>query len=1050
MSLVSSLYFRFVIWMPEYDIKRLFPAEFDVRQAGMTAATYPADKQAPPHASITRVLLFVVRIVYSGEALWARIFLGVVVLMSQTCCGALAAPPAGFTWKLWQTQDGLPEQTVQAFAQTPDHYLWIGTTGGLLRFDGARFTVFNHDNTPELKENSIFALLVSRDGSLWIGTEGGGLTRYSQDHFRAYGTQDGLSDGFVRALFEDHSGVIWVGTDNGLLKFAGNRLQRIDGMDGRPSIAVHAISEDSGGGLWVGGSRLLRLSQGTMREYKLEGGSSQNRVKSILETSDHTVWVGTVSGLHRLRPGKDSFERVEDVKGTVRTLRQTTDGVLWMGMIGQGIRSLNGSESTTMKAPDALPSNTVLNIFEDDERNIWIGTQAGLLRLTHTPVRIVPLPQAADSDFGTIFADRDGTLWVVSTEVFRMRNGIIEPYTFPGLGRVQVRNLFRDRAGSLWIGTDGDGVIRMDGKGIMRLSTKTGLVNNFVRAILESRDGSMWIATDEGLSHWSEHGITNYQMRDGLAYFSTRALLEDRNGDLWIGTDRGLSHLHSGAFIHDRATESLSQKKVWAAHEDSDGGIWFGTRNDGLYRWRQGRLSQYSTKEGLASNSIYQIVEDNKADFWISGPNGISLLSRRELDEAADQPARHLALTLYSISNEVETTQIYGGRQPSGCLDAQGDVWFPSNRGPMHILRKTIQPSYLPPVVVNDVLIDGRQIPIDHSIVMEPGNGRLEVVYSPILLRSQDGVRFRYWLEGFDPEWIDASTRRVASYTNLPAGTFTFHVAAFEVNNPQAISESSFTITQKPHFYRTNWFLAGCILLLGTLILSIYRFRLWQIKMRFEAVIEERSRLAREMHDTVIQGCASISALLEALASMNLGGGQTVHDLLEHARTQVRSTVDEARQAVWNLRQKNPAQNSLGPAVSRMAGQIASESGIPVECVITGKPFVLNQFATHELMMMAREALYNAVLHGKPSRIEIGLSFAQKDVTLEVRDNGRGFDPAAIRSNQGCHYGLIGMRERVQSVGGRFQLESEIGRGTEIRIKIPRKVFAPQSVMLGA
>ncbi len=987
-----------------------------------------------------------------GGARAERWLPGLCSLIVAACMAysAYASAPSGFTTKVWQTQDGLPEQTVQAFAQTPDHYLWIGTTGGLLRFDGVHLTVFDDENTPALTGNSVFSLMVSSDGSLWIGTEGGGLLRYAGGRFHAYGIKDGLSDGFVRALLQDRQGTIWVGTDNGLLRFAAGRFERIDGVNGTPAIAVHAIAQDHSGGLWVGGSRLLRFSGDSAHEYHLGGSASQNRVKSILETSDHTVWVGTVSGLYRLRAGRKAFERVPGIQGTVRVLRQTTDGALWIGMIGEGIRTIRGAESVAMSAPDALPSNTVLNIFEDDERNIWIGTQAGMVRLTSTPTRIFPLPKDVDSDFGTIFADRDGTLWVVSMDVFRMRDGVIRPYTFPGLGRVPVRNVFRDRAGALWIGTDGEGIIRMDKGKNLWMTSKNGLVNNFIRAILQSRDGSMWIATDEGVSHWTSHGFINYRMLDGLSYFSTRALLEDRNGDLWIGTDRGLNRLHNGVFVHDAATEGLSQKKVWAIHEDKDGGIWFGTRDDGLYRWKQGKLTHYTTDQGLASNSIYQILEDARGGFWISGPNGISLLNRHELDAAADHPSQHLALTFYGISNEVNAAQIYGGRQPSGCLDAQGEVWFPTNRGPLHILKVSAQSLPLPPVVIHDVLVNGRPVPVNSPVVIKPGNSRLEIAYAPILLRSQDGVRFRYQLQGFDANWIDAGTRRVVSYTNLPAGKYTFRVAAFEVNNPKAISQAALAIVQQPHFYRTPWFIVSCVLLLAAIVLGIYRFRLWQIKMRFEAVLDERGRLAREMHDTVIQGCVSVSALMEALSSVNQGGDPLTQNLVEHARTQLRSTIDEAREAVWDLRCDKAAENSFGPALQRMAEQIVMESGIPISCELTGKPFVLNQFATHELLMMAREAVYNAVLHAKPGRIEVHACFSRNGLTLEVRDDGSGFDPAAIRAHKDHHYGLVGMRERVQSVGGRFLLRSAAGKGTEIQIQIPRKVSIARNVMQSA
>lgn len=970
--------------------------------------------------------------------------------LALACSAAFAAAPTGFTRKVWQTQDGLPEQTVQAFAQTPDHYLWIGTTGGLLRFDGAHLKVYDDENTPALTENSVFSLMVSRDGSLWIGTEGGGLVRYAGGQFHAYGARDGLSDGFVRALVEDREGTIWVGTDNGLLRLRTGRFERVDGVHATPVIAVHAMAEDQQGRLWVGGSRLLCLDHGSVREYHLPGVSSQNRVKSILATADGSIWVGTVDGLHRLRPGATAFERVPGIQGTVRVLRQTSDRMLWIGMIGGGIRSIKGYDSVTMTAADTLPSNTVLNIFEDDERNIWIGTQAGMVRLTRTPVRIELLPKTVDSDFGTIYADHDGTIWVISSNVFRMRDGVIRPYKFAGLGDVSVRNVLRDRSGALWIGTDGDGIIRMSGNKTLWMTTKDGLTNNFIRAMLQSRDGSMWIATDEGLNHWTERGFTNYRMRDGLSYFSTRALLEDRNGDLWVGTDRGLNRIHHGAFAHDAATDGLSQRKVWSIHEDADGGLWFGTRNDGLYRWKQGKLSHITTDQGLASNSIYQLIEDAKGGFWISGPNGISLLNRRQLDAVADRPGGRVSVTFYGISNEVGAAQIYGGRQPSGCLDARGNVWFPTNRGPVHILSDTVAHRAPPPVEISDVLVNGRPVAADRPVVLNPGNSRLEVAFAPILLRSQAEVRFRYRLNGFDSNWIDSAARRVATYTNLPPGSYTFQVAAFEGDNSLGMSEASLAIVQKPLFYRTGWFIAMCVLLLTAFILGIYRFRLWQIKMQFEAVLDERGRLAREMHDTVIQGCASVSALIEALSSLLKREDQLTQNLIEHARKQLRTTIDEAREAVWNLRRSKAAASAFATALQGMAEQIAGEFGIPVTCELTGKPFVLNQFATHELLMMVREALHNAALHAKPGKIEIRAAFARNDLTLEVRDDGVGFDPNALGSHQDHHYGLVGMRERVQSVGGRLELESAAGKGTEVKIHIPRKFSVAQSPMLSA
>lgn len=982
----------------------------------------------------------------SAAAISIRV-LCVLLLLFFSALPVFSSAPDGYTRKVWQAQDGLPEQTVQAFAQTPDHYLWIGTTGGLLRTDGSHLTLFDNENTPAITENSIFSLLVTRDGALWIGTEGGGLLRYQYGRFRAFGAADGLSDNFIRALFQDRDGTLWVGTDNGLMRLAGKRFQRVDGASGIPALAVHAITQDRSGALWVGGSDLISIDHGLIHRYALQGGISQNRVKSILVAADGSVWVGTVLGLHRMLVGSGSFQRIPGVHATVRVLRQSSDGAIWIGMIGDGLRVLRGDQSAAMTASDTLPSNTVLNLFEDDERNIWIGTQAGMVRLTHTPVRIVPLPQPVDADFGTISPDTDGALWIVSTNVFRMQGGLIRPVHFPGLGQLQVRNLMRSRSGALWIGTDGDGIVRLDQGKTLWYTTRDGLVNNFIRAMLEARDGTLWIATDEGLSHLTPRGFTSYRMRDGLSYFSTRALLQDRSGDIWIGTDRGLNRIHQGHLVHDPATEALSQKKVWTIHEDVDGGLWFGTRNDGLFRWKSGLLTHYTTDQGLASNSIYQILEDAHNGFWISGPNGISLLNRQELDAAADHPTHHLSLSFFGISNDVDAAQIYGGRQPSGCLDSRGEAWFLTDRGPLHILPSPADSHATIPILIHDVQVNGRSVPAGRRITIQPGNSRLEIAWSPLLLRSQDGLRFRYRLAGFDARWVEAGTRRTASYTSLPPGKYTFQVQTFEVNHPSVVSSASLSILQRPLFYRTPWFILTSALFLILLAVAIYSFRVWRIRMRFEAVLDERSRLAREMHDTVIQGCTSISALIEGISSLRSHDEAPERGLIEHARQQIRTTIDEAREAVWNLRRNRPAENSLDQTLRQMATHCSAEFDIPILFQARGRPFVLNQFATYELLMLAREAVHNAVLHGHPQSIEIGLSYARNHLVMEISDNGAGFDPDEVQAQPGHHYGIVGMRERIHSVGGKFSLSSTIGLGTRIWIEMPRRLTAPRNAM---
>jgi ligand-binding sensor domain-containing protein/signal transduction histidine kinase len=964
--------------------------------------------------------------------------LSVCLLASLLGCAALRADGLeGYTRHVWQAPDGLPEQTVQAFAQTPDGYLWIGTTGGLLRFDGVHFTVFDSQNTPTLHENSVFCLMVAHDGTLWIGTEGGGIASYSGGQFRTWVALEGQSNDFVRVMMQDQDGTIWAGTDRGLLRLNGGRFVQVDGTASIPPIFVHSIYRDRAGHLWVGGWRLMRIDGKTGTLYSLGTEASQNQVKSILQTSDGTLWVGTVTGLNRMLPGQGGFQRVEGITSTVRVLRQTPDGVLWIGTIGQGVFTFDRGKLVQSTAPAELPSNTVLNFFVDGEKNFWIGTQTGMVRLTRTQVTVVPLPHANDSDFETIYRDRDGSFWIGSTRLFHMREGALTEQELPGMRGNHVRNIFRDVSGELWAGTDGDGIYRIASGHTTRW---TNLSNNFIRAIAQESDRSMWIATDGGLNHLVgevEHPrVVRYGEKDGLAQLSTRSLLEDRRGDLWIGTDRGLSHMHGGAFLQDAATAAMAQMKVWAIHQDSDGGLWFGTRNNGLFRLRDGRIAHFSAEDGLASDAIYDILEDAEGHMWMSGPNGIATLNRHELDAQAEAPARHFALTFYSIAEMAANTEIYGGTESSGSITPQGDVWFPSNRGPIHILpfhRLSLPP---PPLHIQAVLADGRPVPMVGPIVLQPGNSRLEFAFTPIQLRSQAGLRFRYMLDNFDHDWSAASAARTADYTNLPSGTYRFHVRTFDLGDPAAVSEATIEIVQRPFFYRTWWFTAASLLLAALLIFAVYQSRVRQVRTRFEAVLGERSRLAREMHDTVIQGCTGVSALLEAI-SMEAPVDRASDGLLDFARLQLRTTINEARDAVWNLRQPDNDTSDLSKKLESMAAKASAEFNLPVACFTSGTAVGVSHPLAHDLLMVAREAVYNAALHGCPRHVEVALACSRRELTLCIVDDGCGFDALQMQSQNGRHFGLKGMEERVERSGGKFTLTSAPGKGVRIEARLP-------------
>ncbi|HTZ57363.1 MAG TPA: two-component regulator propeller domain-containing protein [Acidobacteriaceae bacterium] len=944
-----------------------------------------------------------------------------------------AAPGEQYMRRVWRIQDGLPEDTVQAIEQSDDGYLWIGTTGGLVQFDGSRFRLYDHATTPALAENSVFCVLSTRDSSLWIGTDGGGAFHFHNGRFRAYNGSNGLSNGFVRGLLEDDQGRVWIGTDNGLFQVVQGRIRHVDTSPYTDSLAVHSIIEDREHRIWVGGSALLVFDHGIATVKQLPGIDSENRVKSIVETQDGTVWVGTVGGLNRLVQGK--FQPVREIKGTVRALRQTSDGTLWIGTIGHGLYRYANGTFTHWTRNDLLPSNTVLSIFEDGEQQVWIGTQEGMVRLSKTPVSVLPLPGDSDPDVGTISADPNGTIWAVSSGVFAIRDGVARPYKFPNLPDVPVRNVFRDRTGDLWIGTDGSGVYRITHAGVIHYTAPGKLTNNFIRAFLQSRDGAVWVATDEGVSRIDGEDSRQYGERNGLAYFSTRALLEDSNGDIWIGTDHGLSHMRAGVFVHDAVTAALGEEKVWSIVEDNDGALWFGTRNHGLVRYLDGKMTTYTTAQGLASDSIYQLLADQRGLIWVSGPSSISSFAPPTAEQNGDG---RLRVNVYDLPYDSIPAQMYGGRQPAGCVAIDGAIWFASSRGAVRVLPQPRPRVALPRVLLTGINADGRDMPVLPSAVFPASLSRLEINFAPLLLRSQENVRFRYRLENFDPDWTYAGTSRVATYTNLPSGKYQFRVEAFEVSNPAAVSEASFELEKRPYFYATWWFVTLCLLTAALLIFAIYQSRIRSLRLRFKAVLEERNRLAREMHDTVIQGCTSISALLEAISSLRRENLALQENLLDHARMQVRSTIDEARQAVWNLRHKEDSVSDLGASAAAIAARTSEEFGIAVHCTEEGRPFSVRGPLARELLMVIREAVYNAALHGRPRSIQINLVYTKEELDSSVSDDGCGFDANARRADGGQHYGIEGMRERVERMGGQLNIVSVRERGTTVSFSIRR------------
>ena len=957
-----------------------------------------------------------------------------------------------YSRRIWRSEDGLPQNKIQVISQTPDGYLWIGTSGGLVRFDGVRFVVFDRSNTPAMRDDSILALCPTRDGSLWIGTEGGGLVRMLAGAWTAFGSNEGLTNGFVRAITEDREGRLWIGTDRGFFRYDTRydtgydkgRLLRLDGRGEAPIMAARAIYQDRAGVVWAGTSygifhvendQLVRSRQ----DYQVIGDAT-----SILQAADGALWFAADSGLHHLLHGALEPAPAFDTL-SARTICEDHEGNLWIGTLGAGLLRINRSPGTAPRtevytAADVLPDNTVWSVFEDREQNLWIGTQDGLLRLARSAVHTVTSKDGlADDNVATVYEDPHGTLWIGTTnsQLYRLegQHAVLYRPSAPA-GHFRARGIYEDREGVIWIASNGQGFMRIAGGRTRMFTMKDGLRSNGIRQFLEDRKGTIWIATGSGLSQWDGHSIRTYYLEDGLAYGGVRVLAEDLNGDLLVGTDGGLNRVRDSRFIRDPVFAQLGNERIWTILPDRNGSLWLGTRGDGLIRIRDGKITRYTTRDGLLSNSIYQILDDGHDRFWMSSSAGIFSADRKELDAVAEGRAGPIAVVPYGTDDGMRSSQMNGGAQTAGCRTRSGEFWFPSVKGAVRIDPRQLRVPPSAPVLIESMAADDQAIPVSGAVTILPGRGKLEIDYTSPNLLSPDRVTFKYRLEGFDDSWTPSPRRRAAYYTNLPPGKYRFHVVARDGAQPDHVSEAVLPFVWKPHFYQTAWIYTCAGILAGLCVWAIFRFYARQTKARYGVVLAERTRLAREMHDTVIQGCVGVSTLLEAACSMPPSASGKVRDLMERAATQIRLTVNEAREAVWDLRHSS-IEHSLTGTLQNFARQIAAAEGIPVRTEIAGTPTPLDDVADRNLLLVAREAIRNSVTHGNPRHIDVVLRFEISEVTLEVSDDGRGFMPETARENG--HYGIVGMRERVEQSGGTFHLRSSPGQGTQVAAHFPLK-----------
>jgi PAS domain S-box-containing protein len=764
---------------------------------------------------------------------------------------------AQYAHEIWRMENGLPQDTVEAIAQTRDGYLWLGTEEGLVRFDGVNFTVFDQNNTPQLGSNSISALFLDREGALWIGTNGGGLTRLRDRKFVAYRGKSGFRSNIVSAFFQDSAGYLWIGTDGGgLYQLKNGHFRRYTSKDGLSNDSVYSICEGNDGSLWLGTrDGLDRMSAGHFTRYSSASGLGSNDVRAVYCDRDGKLWVGTNGGgLARFDHGRFAVYTTQQglTSNRIWAVYEDRPGSLWVGTSGGGLDRWHEGHFEAYSRKDGLTGSDVWTIFEDREGSLWVGTSGGgLNRFKDTGISAYTVANGLPSNMVLpVYEDREGALWVgTDAGLTRLKDGNMITYTTKdGLSDKLVFSVAEDWRGDYWVGTR-KGLDRLSHGRFTHYSAKDGLPGGAVLCTYVDPQGHLWVGARGGLARYDHGKFSAYTTRNGLSANFVVSMLMDHQGALWIGTvGGGLDRLKNGQFTAYTTRNGLPNDVVWSISEAAEGGLWLGTNGGGVVLFKDGNFRSFTALDGLIDDAIFKILPDNRGYLWMSSNRGLFRVKEDELLAFAEGKTHYVQPAVFGVQDGMKSSECNGAFQPAGCVTRTGRLCFPTTSGFVVINPDRVRTNPVPPTVVIEAAVANTEsLNPDAISHVRPGKGQLEFRFTAPSLLNPTLVRFRYRLVGFDQEWVDAGNRRAAYYTNIPPGKYRFQVIASNGTVVWNAQGASVEFVLQPHFYQTSAFYLACLGLGGLLIVVIYRLRIRSLKAREQELVSLVDARTREL-----------------------------------------------------------------------------------------------------------------------------------------------------------------------------------------------------------
>jgi len=948
-------------------------------------------------------------------------------------------------------EDGLPDNQVNAILQTRNGFLWVGTDGGLARFDGERFTRirFREGNS---KEIPVHSLLATQDDELWVGTDVGlalipsaALDHFDRSHVTQYHFTVGLGDQ-IMCLHLGHDGAVWVGTNRGLYRLDRGKIVTVI-----PQEEVSAIEETSDGCvLVITGHGFVEWDGSRMTWHKelprkLDVG--WNEIFHVFEDRQGVTWFCTAAGVARWVEGL--LQKVTPYGGFMRPAFRVYEdqfGNVWTNTVAGFFRA------TASGLEPVAPALQARCMYSDLDGDLWVGTASeGLIRFKDREIRMYTKADGLPVNHAmVVFTSHNGTLWVGSDCGGLSRFDGQRFHTYDekdGMSNSCVRSIAEDANHALWIGTWGGGLNHFRDGRFTSYSRAEGLPSEVVVSIAAARDGSLWIATREGMSHMQNGHFRNYTTADGLSSDRIMSVFQDRAGDIWAGTSVGVDRLAGDHFVPVKP-DIVGATPYAALKEDSAGNLYVLSPVNGISRIESNRLVRVNGTFELSG-----MVESRGHDLWFSGSSGIFRVAAADLKRAESDRDAPLDYTSFDRSDGLNSKECSKG-QPNMAITPDGKLWVGTVNGvAMLDVGRLPRRGLKPGIFMEEVEVGQTKRAPGPELVLRPGAYHVALHFTAVNLASPKNIRIQYRLDDVDPVWLDADSTRSAIYTNIPVGVHAFHVRASNGDGVWDREGIVYKITQQPYPYETRGFRLGSIAAFGCAALILYRFRMHEVTRRLDLIFEERlaerTRIARDFHDTLLQSFQGVLLNFHGVTYLLSDRPEAKH-AVEMVVEQARDAITEGRNAVEGLRCSKYDGSNLEAAISKCGKALADAHSEPpspdFRINVRGMTRDLSPIVANELHYIAAEALRNAFQHAQARRIEAEIWYHPREFRLRVRDDGKGIDPKVLQDGRTGHYGIPGMRERTRLAGGRLVLWSELDSGAELELTVPASLaYAKES-----